>query len=152
MDEYLDPKVYAWISIHEPEDGPHVTNETLDRLPNLKLRFWDITEPLVIIGEEFPALPATQNDIQTIFEFLITHQEKNIIANCRAGVSRSGAISQFCSDFLGHVWDDESKRRAVPNHYIYRGLVEEYQKYKGHNMDYPFSPLKIVDRRSTTVQ
>jgi len=47
----------CWVTIQEPEpqDKPDSTNEILDSLNKLPMRFWDLTEP--ILG--FPPLSTT---------------------------------------------------------------------------------------------
>jgi len=142
-----DPNEYAWISIHEP-GFDHISSVSLDSCPNIKLKFWDVTEPVPIIGEEYEhAHPATEKDIHEIFTFLIEHKNKNIIINCKAGISRSGAIAQFCADYLGHEWNAYDKQRAVPNDYIYNGLVNEWKLYNNHNAQYDMSPIVVIDKR-----
>jgi hypothetical protein len=45
----VNPDQNIWISIQEPEQ-PHIQNQILDQLPNLKIRFWDLTAPVQGIG------------------------------------------------------------------------------------------------------
>ena len=142
----LSPSQYAWISIQEPGKN-HITNDVLDKLPKIKLKFWDVVRPVHIFNSDEIALPLEDEDINTIFKFLMEHKDKNIISNCAAGASRSGAISRFCVDYLGHTWDEESKGRAQPNSYIYDKLVEEYKLFKGHNDQYDMKPLVVKDTR-----
>lgn len=120
---------HVWISITEP-DSPHIENPELDSIPNLKLKFWDIEAPCAIIGESgtLYAEPITPEQADELYKFIMEHKDKNIIVNCRMGISRSGAVARFCVDFLGHEWDKQSKANAVPNAYLYRQLVNRYSK------------------------
>jgi predicted protein tyrosine phosphatase len=118
---------WAWISIEEP-DTPEtrVIHEYLDQVPNLKMSFWDVTSPYQYGGETYEPLCVEQ--AEQLVDFLVENKEKNIVVNCRAGVSRSGAIAQFCQDFLGHKWLPKYKMMAVPNSKVYRYMVDYYQR------------------------
>ena len=126
-----DPESYAWISIQEPGNIDS-SNEFLDKLNNIKLSFWDIEYPGWFLDnvrfEHVYVYPVDDADVSKIYNFLIDNKNKNIIANCRMGISRSGAISKFCVNFLGHTWDEESVKRASPNDYLYKKLVEEHKR------------------------
>lgn len=122
----FDASKYAWISIQEPltRDGnikPHITNEYLDKLPNLKVSFWDIEESQPGI------VPASPEVLDELFAFIMTHRDSNIVVNCAAGKSRSGAIAKFCVEKLGHIWDIKSQQRADPNLYIYSELIKRFE-------------------------
>jgi len=142
--EYFSPEKYAWISIQEPGNEP-TTNENLDRLNKLKLEFWDIDFPGLFYNEQSQKWeqldPVSDELIEKIYNFLIENRNKNIISNCRMGISRSGAISNFCCDCLGHEWDTESHNRALPNKYLYRKLYNLYEK------DNDITKLTIIDKR-----
>jgi predicted protein tyrosine phosphatase len=150
---YQDPEKHAWISIQEPDDE-HIASK-LDACPNLKLKFWDVTIPLQdLLDPEEYYYPASDEDIRDIFQFLMLHKDKHIISNCAAGVSRSGAISRFCHEFLGHEWDQESRNRSYahigPNKYIFEKLVEEWNRYHQLNNQYDPpkpTPLIVNDKR-----
>lgn len=121
------PSNCVWISIQEP-DSEHITNANLDRLPNLKIKFWDINERYYDIASGIWGEPITDEQIKEIYDFLIAHKEKNIIVNCRAGISRSGAIAQFVHETFGHTWDKESQGRAIPNSRVLWKLAELHAK------------------------
>jgi predicted protein tyrosine phosphatase len=121
------PENLVWISIAEPGDQRSiVSNKYLDRCANLKLAFWDIREPMEFKGETLQ--PPSERDARKIVKFLLQHSEKSVYVNCAAGVSRSGAVAQFCADFLGHKWLDHCKDCAIPNSRLYTLLVEAFQK------------------------
>lgn len=127
----LDFPNHIWISIQEPtsrEGKPeeHISNEFLDKLPKLKMKFWDLVEKVPVIGGDGFLEPPNEDDAKQIVDFLIKHKGKSVISNCRMGVSRSAAISLFCVDFLGYEWDRESEARAVPNMKLYRLMTDYY--------------------------
>jgi predicted protein tyrosine phosphatase len=120
------PENTIWISIEEPDvETSTVNNIAWSNLPKLTLQFWDVTEPLVL--PDYTANPVTEEQVNQILEFLLKYPDYDVIVNCAAGVSRSGAIAQFCQDILLYNWDNTAKRRATPNHLLYRMLVNQYQ-------------------------
>lgn len=125
----------CWISIHEPTNPKggvdlHITNEELDKLPNLKVRFWDIDKPLDLIGGG-QVMPPSEEDAAQIVDFLLANKGKEVIVNCRAGISRSGAVALFCQDVLKYHWDKNCKSFAIPNMHLYRLMVNYYiNKYE----------------------
>lgn len=122
----LIPEKNAWISIGEPDVAESiVVNPILEKLPHLKINFWDAERitPGFGIGEMY--FPANESQIETLFSFLKEHSDKNIFVNCAAGVSRSGAIAQFLQDFYQYNWKFD-KKRAKPNKYIYQRLIAEF--------------------------
>ena len=120
----------VWISISEPDDICSViSNPILDKCPSLKLSFWDLSEDIEYEGKIIgpPKLPK----IAKMVNFLVKHQGKNVIVNCAAGVSRSGAVARFCEDELGYIWPKFFQNLSCPNVRIYRDMVNFYQeKYK----------------------
>lgn len=133
----------VWISITEP-DLEHSTNPVLDKLPTLKLKFWDITNPVCLLSldgkSEGYGYPPSEHDAKAIVDFLLQNSNKHVIVNCKAGKSRSGAVAQFCHDMLGMRWPDEWQRRATPNSVLYRLMVDYYL------LKNP-PPTKIIDKR-----
>lgn len=118
----------AWISISEPEGtNSIISNPILDNLPNLKISFWDLTKELKR-SEEETLYPPTDDDAKKIVDFIVQNAGKNIIVNCAAGISRSGAVAQFCSDALGYKWLEFGKKRAVPNSLLYRKMIDYFVK------------------------
>lgn len=112
--ENLSPEKYAWISIGEPEISDSVIgNRILDKLPNLKISFWDTTEIVQdVLGGEY--LPPSKQDAAKIVDFLVKNRGKNFIVNCKAGISRSAAICKFLEECFGYEWES-GKERARPN-------------------------------------
>jgi hypothetical protein len=98
----------------------------LDQLPKLKLSIWDLTE--VVKWKEEILMPPSEGDARKLVNFLVKYQDKSVICNCAAGVSRSGAVAQFCHDFLGHKWSEFYRGVALPNSTLYRLMVEYYTK------------------------
>jgi hypothetical protein len=134
-DVELDPTKWAWISIQEPDQKsregklchyPHTKNEILDKLPNLKLKFHDLTKPITHWHNDM-WLPPSERDAYQIVKFCLEHKGKNIIANCAAGVSRSGAICQFLEEELGYDWGD-NKQYSCPNRLLVQMLKNEFHK------------------------
>ena len=114
----------VWISISEPNClDSVVSNPFLDQLPKLSLSFWDLTQVIEHDGETL--FPPSDTVARHIVDFLLSHRGKNVLVNCAAGVSRSGAVAQFCADFLKYEWLEEGKRKACPNHVLYN-LMRDY--------------------------
>lgn len=140
----------VWISIQEP-GNEHSTNIHLDRLPVLKLKFWDIDAPGWFLNKDGSQTeyvnPVDDETLDTLYQFLIEHQNKNVITNCRMGISRSGAISQFCSEYLGHQWHTESEDRAMPNDYVYQNLVKRWRRDNNSSLFSSEGKYKVIDKR-----
>lgn len=138
----MNPEKYAWISIAEPgEPTTVVANQVLDKLPKLKLSFWDLAEEIEYEGKMIGPPKLTQ--IAKLVNFVVKHQDKGIMVNCAAGVSRSGAVAQFCQDILGHHWPLLGKNRALPNPAIYRSMVDFWnEKYNSPETEPTPPPTK----------
>jgi predicted protein tyrosine phosphatase len=107
-----------WISIGEPDiPDSQISNEILDQIPKLHINFWDLTQVIQHGGETL--FPPNESDAKKIVDFLLLHRGKNVLVNCAAGVSRSGAVAQFCEDFLKYKWLEDGKNRSRPNHVLY---------------------------------
>lgn len=128
----------AWISISEPDQEETIaSNPILDKLPNLKIAFWDTTFESVLTdvknGKEVKYFPPTYADAREIVNFILKNKGKDIISQCAAGYSRSTAVCQFCEDILGYEWikGKESqyfgKAWSSPNIVLYRKMVDFYQ-------------------------
>jgi protein-tyrosine phosphatase len=122
--ENLSPENWAWISIGEPEIPDSViSNHILDKLPNLKISFWDTTEIVHdVFGDAY--FPPSQQDAAKIFQFIKENRNKNLIINCKAGKSRSGAICKFLEENLDYEWVS-GKDRARPNVLLHKLLKQE---------------------------
>ena len=77
--------------------------------------------------------PPTEWDAKAIVDFLLKHADKNVIVNCAAGISRSGAVAQFCEECLGYEWDEQDKRRAMPNYLLFKMMRDYYISIKLDN-------------------
>lgn len=105
-----------WISISEPGEGDTIaSNPILDELPKLKIPLWDLTKEVDHQGKIIG--PPTYRDARRIVDFILEHPEHHVI-------SRSGAVAQFCQDFLGYKWNEYAKSMAVPNSVFYRRMAE----------------------------
>lgn len=127
--ENLSPESWAWISIGEPEIPDSViSNRILDKLPNLKINFWDTTEIVHdVLGDAY--FPPSEKDAAQIFQFIQENRNKNLIINCKAGISRSGAICKFLEETLDYEWID-GKDRARPNSLLVKLLKQEFDCFK----------------------
>ena len=113
-----------WISVNEPENIEWPTkNPKLDEC-SLKLYFWDIVQETPY-GDEI-LLPPSMEDAIKIVDFILANPDRDILTNCAAGISRSGAICKFCEDYLGYEWVQAFKNRAFPNKLLYRMMSEYY--------------------------
>lgn len=119
----------SWISISEPEDfSSIVSNNKLDSLPNLKISFWDVCETTTgLWGEIFE--PPTKNDAAGIVDFLVKNKGRNILVNCAAGISRSGAVCAFLEKHLGYEWLEQGKKRTYKKHGPNKKLLELMEEY-----------------------
>jgi len=122
--ENLSPEKWAWISIGEPEIPDSVIgNYILDKLPNLKISFWDCTEVIYDETGDF-YLPPDPLHAAKILQFIQENRGKNFIINCKAGISRSGAICKFLEEYLDYEWIN-GKDRARPNSLLVKLLKQE---------------------------
>lgn len=139
---------FAWISISEPnQQETIVSNPILDKFPNLKIAFWDITFHSVLTdiknGVEIKYHPPTYDNARQIVNFILKNEGRDIIVNCAAGYSRSTAVCKFCEDILGYEWlggsdkylEGESKEARTlywgkkwsdPNLVLYQKMVDYY--------------------------
>lgn len=137
--EFQPSRDSIWISIGEPctrhgTEFIHVKSDYLSGIPSLKMKFWDTTEPIIDLSNPIQQInPPGKEEAKLIVDFILTHPDHDVLINCAAGVSRSGAIAQFCEDHLGYKWSIY-KRRAVPNRLLYRLL---YDYYKSLNSESP---------------
>lgn len=128
-EQSLSPESWAWISIGEPEIPDSViNNRILDKLPNLKISFWDTTKIVHdVLGDTY--FPPSEKDAAKIVDFLVKSRGKNFIINCKAGISRSGAICKFLEETLGYEWIS-GKDRARPNSLLVKLLKQEFDYFK----------------------
>lgn len=119
----------AWISIGEPNTPDSIIhNNFLDKLPNLRLQFWDVEKTIDGLFGELYAPPTKEHAAQ-IVDFVLENKPRNFLINCAAGISRSGAICAFLEKHLGYEWLEEGKQRSLkrigPNKLLLR-IMEEY--------------------------
>jgi len=94
----------------------------------LNISFYDIDEAVEISGVKHE--PITVEQARRIIDFIEVNQNKNYIIHCVAGVSRSGAVAQFITDFYG--WADKSTfnyqygKKIIPNTIVRKRLKEEW--------------------------
>jgi hypothetical protein len=126
------PEKFVWISISEPgEQKTIISNPTLDKLPKLKISFWDLKEEIEYDGKLIG--PPDIFKIAKLVNFLVKHKDKSVIVNCAAGVSRSGAVAKFCQNCLNYEWPVWCQELSLPNEVIYEDMVKFYQeKYEIH--------------------
>jgi predicted protein tyrosine phosphatase len=121
----LDPSKTVWISIKEPRrKKSSVQNEILESLPNLKLQFWDIEIPTTDFNSKKLVYPVDDLTVRKLVYFLKEHEGKNILVNCAAGISRSGAIAKFCENFLSYKLEEQGKDRLNHNKYVYQKIIQ----------------------------
>jgi len=146
---WIDDQESIWISIGEPDiHNSRISNKILDQIPKLHLDFWDLTQAIQHGGETL--FPPNESDAKKIVDFLLLHRGKNVIVNCAAGISRSGAVAQFCADFLKYDWLEQGKKNACPNHVLYN-LMRGYFLSLEFEEKFGSKPLlsayeKMVDR------
>ena len=147
----FDPPNTIWVSIGEPDVADSmISSEVLDEIPNLKLAFWDLSQVINHDGENL--YPPNESDAKKIVDFILLHRGKEVIVNCAAGVSRSGAVAQFCEDFLDYEWSNFGKRNSCPNHVLYN-LMRDYFLSLEFEEKFGPKPLlsayeKIIDKQS----
>ena len=94
----------------------------------LNMEFYDISEEYEIDGKVY--VPFTTEQANRLIDFIEVNQNKNYIIHCHAGISRSGAVGQFITDFYG--WADKATfrfqygKRIVPNVEVTKKLKEEW--------------------------
>ena len=99
----------------------------------LNIEFFDIDEEVEVNGKLY--VPFTTEQANRLIDFIEVNQNKNYIIHCHAGISRSGAVAQFITDFYG--WADKSTfrfqygKRIVPNTEVSKKLKEEW--YRRHS-------------------
>lgn len=114
-----------WITIGEPRKNfTHIHNPILDKFPTLRLEFYDITKITIDKDTGEKVYPPGKNEAKLIVDFILAHPGKNVIVNCAAGKSRSGAIAQFCNK-LGFEWG-KGRDRAIPNPLLYSLMWDYY--------------------------
>jgi len=94
----------------------------------LNMKFYDIDKVEEFNGKTYH--PFNPEQAKRLIDFIEVNQKKNYIIHCHAGISRSGAVGQFITDFYG--WADKATfrfqygKRIVPNTEVTRRLKEEW--------------------------
>jgi predicted protein tyrosine phosphatase len=123
-----------YISINSTE-GNDITPYFKEKHPNvLTLYFDDCNEykkhPVDGSPDEFyEQIPMSEEQALEIIKFAEKmNNESNVYVHCTAGVSRSGAVGAFISDYLGNKWDDFIKvnPQVIPNSHISSLLKRVY--------------------------
>ena len=79
--------------------------------------------------EFYEQIPMSEEQALEIIKFAEKmNNESNVYVHCTAGVSRSGAVGAFISDYLGNKWDDFIKvnPQVIPNSHISSLLKRVY--------------------------
>lgn len=119
----------VWISIYEPDQPEsNIHNAILERHACLKIPMWDLTTPVPLVGKGEIAYPPSARDAAQIVGFLEEHKGRNLVVNCAAGVSRSGAVAAFCHFRLGYNWLEIGREHALPNQVLLGLLDEEWKE------------------------
>jgi hypothetical protein len=123
-----------YISINSTE-GNDITPYFKEKHPNvLTLYFDDCNEykkhPVDGSPDEFyEQIPMSEEQALEIIKFAEKmNNESNVYVHCTAGVSRSGAVGAFISDYLGNKWDDfiRVNPQVIPNSHISSLLKRVY--------------------------
>jgi predicted protein tyrosine phosphatase len=129
-----------WISIEEPGIvTSRVDNPLINEFPHLRIAFWDVWRPNVMatlynpdtqkMEDTVMPLPS-EEDAQKMVDFIMDNPGKNVVANCYAGISRSGAVASFCANKLGMEW--RNSHRAYPNIKVYEDMCAYYDRHYSH--------------------
>ena len=115
------PSDTVLISINE-EDEP-AWNLKIDRNSNklLTVKFSDITAKQTIHGRTYS--PISQETALKILNFINLNKDKNIIINCTAGISRSGAVALYLHLFHGYELKPNFWKLSMPNKYVLGALI-----------------------------
>ncbi len=124
----VNHKEFVWINICNPNEPINLIQSShLDKYPNIRIPFWDITCPLSYRDETI--YPPTIEDARKIIALIKQFQDKSFIVNCEAGISRSGAVAQFLED-MGWYWPFYFKQLSHPNSTLLKHLKEQWLKWE----------------------
>lgn len=100
----------------------------------LNLELDDITETVIVNGIALKAM--SEEQASKCVDFIEQNLGKDFYIHCRAGVSRSGAVSQFIYDIFRDQVDVEdfrqNNRHIQPNNHVLTMLKRAF--YKKHSM------------------
>lgn len=108
-DSNIESKNSAVIEVMGEQDLLQMPHHFKQDHPNvLRLLFDDVDEPLQVNrlgtdGREYvPVIPMSEAQGKQIFEFIKTNKDAvNFIVHCAAGISRSGAVAKFITEYFG---------------------------------------------------
>lgn len=131
-------KHVAMLSIFTESEGgaPYIPKHLLPYA--LHLDFHDIDEPFICVDKPDPAQGSYHgmsiDQAKEVVAFAERHRDAGLtIVHCAAGVSRSGAVGSFLSDYYGLDYS-EFKRinpQVIPNVYVSKLLRMAAQKKDG---------------------
>lgn len=124
------------------DDDDHWFKKDHDNVLNLE--FDDITEDITWKGHKFLAITEKQAD--KIIDFISKNKGKNFYVHCKAGISRSGAVSTFIYSFFNDngIYDkhdfEKYNSHIRPNNYVLTLLKRKFYERNGmfvdENMDF----------------
>ena len=137
VDMLSDCKDIAFISIGETkdcieynkfEDYGHYLKDSENVL---NIDFDDLECDFTFEGYNFKVI--TDEQALQIYDFLMKHSDKHIICHCRAGKSRSAAISEFLLQMFSDKYEECEANRInsdkTPNGEVLRKLKRIYYEY-----------------------
>jgi predicted protein tyrosine phosphatase len=114
-----------WVSINDPGYYLAKISPFLLETPKIQVNFHDLTE-----NEEEGDRAPTLEDAKKIVDFIISYKGSNVLVNCVAGISRSGAVAKFCEEILGYHWIRFSKENSNPNPTLFNLMKEYYENQR----------------------
>jgi predicted protein tyrosine phosphatase len=121
-------KDIAFISIEDPyisinHINKHYFQKDYDNVLNMD--FYDIEKSSKV--NDYKYNPITEEQAKEIFDFIEKHLNSSFIVHCEAGISRSGAVARFISNYYGYS-DAQFKDYIMPNQLLLKLLKKEYKK------------------------
>lgn len=114
------PSDMAVVSIGELEESEHYFQ---DSTQVLNIDFWDVNDYEV---EGVKGL--TDEQAETIHDFISNNIGKDFYIHCRAGVSRSQAVARFLHDIHGYETISVAQNGAFPNQHVLSLLKKLHDK------------------------
>lgn len=130
--EYLDNTFFISINSTEGNDSEPYFKETHPNVLTLYFDDCDEYKKYPIIGSDgkfYEQIPMSEEQALEVVNFVEKMNNKSTIyVHCTAGVSRSGAIGAYISDYLGMRWDDfiRCNPQVIPNSHISSLLKKIY--------------------------
>lgn len=118
-------KNIALISINDTLGGWSEPWFKEDHANVLRLWFDDVENDLQVSPTNRRQCKAfTEEQAKQVVEFIDRNKDKNFIVHCAAGISRSGAVGRFISDYLGTDKDrfKNMNPHILPNSHVSRLL------------------------------